>query len=93
MIKKFKVDKRKSHLSCLIRNSELTREEALNILSNNRYPGNLDNDIKYFCKKLDFDMSEFEKIMNEEIVPHNAFGNSERIFKFSKKIFNIFKKI
>jgi hypothetical protein len=93
LIKKFKVDKRKSHLSCLIRNSELTREEALNILSNNSYPGNLDNDIKYFCKKLDFNMNEFEKIMNEEIVPHIAYNNSEKIFKFSKKIFNFFKKI
>lgn len=85
--KKFGIDKRKSHLSCLIRNNELTRDEALKILSKNDYPGELDNDIEYFCKKLDFSKTEFERIIHDKPVSHREFRNSENILKFFKKIF------
>jgi len=74
----------------LIRNNELSREEALNILSNSNYPGDFDKDIEYFCKKLDFSQEEFVKILNEKPKSHLEFDNSEKIFQFSKKVFKIF---
>jgi len=90
--KKFNVDKRKSHLSCLIRNDEITRDEALKILSSNDYPGDLERDIDYFCKKLDFSKDEFNKILNEKPKSHLDFANSEKIFNFSKKLYRLFFK-
>ena len=90
--KKFNIDKRKSHLSCLIRNKEMTREEALNILSVKKYPGDLNSDITYFCKKLDFSEEEFRSIMSEHPVSHLEYKNSEFIFKLSKKIYEFFLK-
>ncbi len=91
--KKFKIDKRKSHLSCLIRNNEITREDALEILSKDNYPGDLENDKDYFCKKLDFSKEEFDKILNDKPKSHYDFDNSEKIFRFSKKIYQMFFKI
>lgn len=88
--KKFNVDKRKSHLSCLIRNNEITRKEALKILSKNDYPGDLERDKDYFCKKLDFSNKEFDQILNTKPKNHSDFKNSEKIFKFSKNIFQLF---
>jgi N-acetyl sugar amidotransferase len=87
--KKFSIDKRKSHLSCLIRNNELQRKDALKILKNNLYPGELDNDIEYFCKKLEFSREEFNKILASNPVKHTKFKNSEKIFNISKKIYKI----
>ena len=90
--KKFNVDKRKSHLSCLIRNNEITRDNALKILSNNDYPGDLEREKDYFCKKLDFSKEEFDKILSEKPKSHLDFDNSEKLFKFSKKIYKFFFK-
>ena len=88
--KKFKIDKRKSHLSCLIRNQEMEREKALRILENNKYPGNLDEDMNYFCKKIGISRKEFEETMNSSPTSHYSYKNSEKLFHFSKKIYSFF---
>ncbi len=89
--KKFNIDKRIVHYSCLIRNSEINREEALETYNKNKFDpkneGSFYDDIKYFCKKLDFDLNEFEKIMEEKPVSHFEFDNSEKIFQFLKKLY------
>ena len=90
--KKFNVDKRKSHLSCLIRNKEITRDDALKILEKDEYPGDFERDKNYFCKKLDFTQDEFDEILRKKPVSHLDFDNSEKLFKFSKKIFQFFFK-
>ena len=86
---KFLIDKRKSHLSCLIRNNEMKRDEALKIIDNKNYPGNLEVDKEYFCKKLEMSREEFEEILKSKPVSHYNFKNSEKLFKFSKKIYEI----
>ena len=88
--KKFNVDKRKSHLSCLIRNKEITRDDALKILEKDEYPGDFERDKNYFCKKLDFSEEEFDEILRTKPVSHLDFDNSEKIFKFSKKLYQFF---
>lgn len=101
--KKFKVDKRVSHLSCLIRNKEITKEEALEQISKPVY---FDNELKviknYICKKFDLNESEFEKIMNEKPVSHSAFDSQKRYYEVLRflrnklagsKLWKILKKI
>jgi N-acetyl sugar amidotransferase len=71
---KFGIDKRKVHLSALIRNNEITREEALNELSEPSYnQKELQEDKRFILKKLGFSETEFEKIMSESPVPHDFY--------------------
>ncbi len=76
----------------MIRNKEITREKAIKILSNNDYPGDFERDKDYFCKKLDFSKEEFDQILDQEPKSHFDFENSEKIFKFSKKIYQFLFK-
>lgn len=76
--KKFNVDKRKVHLSNLIMTKQITREEAIEILKNDPYDGNKENlnkDLKYFLKKMSWDMSELEEYLQREEVSHHKFGS------------------
>ena len=94
--KKFKIDKRKLHYSCLIRNRELIRNKALEMLSlpaiNSQ---NLPQNKKYFLKKLSLSNEEFENIMLQTPKKHSDYSinwTQNLIFKFIKdhikKIFN-----
>lgn len=63
--KKFNIDKRKAHLSCLIcLSGEITREKALEELKNVPYPEDkILEDKEYVIKKLGLTEQEFEDIM------------------------------
>jgi N-acetyl sugar amidotransferase len=68
---KFGIDKRKAHLSGLIRNGEMTRQEALVELSIPPYdPEQLHQDRIYVLKKLGFTEDEFNRIMKLTIRSH-----------------------
>lgn len=61
---KFGYDKRKAHLSNLIVNGEITREEALQQLKQPLYDEDeLIRDKEYFCEKMQITADEFEQIM------------------------------
>jgi len=61
---KFKVNKRKAHLSNLICSGQMTREEALSLLNEPLYdPVELIQDKEYVLKKLGFTLEEFNRIM------------------------------
>jgi hypothetical protein len=63
---KFVYDKRKVHLSALIRNHEISRDEALKELEKSPYdPDELKIDKAYVLKKLGFAETEFDKMMLE----------------------------
>ena len=71
---KFNIDKRKPHLSALIRNDEINREEALAQLELGPYdPAELARDKEFVIKKLGFSESEFDAMMREKPVPHSAY--------------------
>lgn len=93
---KFKVDKRKAHLSNLIFSGQLTKEEALAELNTPMYPEELfKNDYDFAIKKLGYTHEEFQQYLQQPQVPHNHFNLSISIFDeipFLKKIKNIFKK-
>ena len=62
---KFKIDKRKAHLSCLVMSTgEVTRQEALEALKKpTADPKMIAEDREYVIKKLDLTEDEFEEIM------------------------------
>ncbi|OUW17178.1 MAG: hypothetical protein CBD18_05355 [Opitutales bacterium TMED158] len=63
--RKFNADKRRAHLSNLVVNGEITRDEALGQLESSTPPEReLQNDRAFVIKKLEIDEAEFESIMN-----------------------------
>ena len=73
---KFHIDKRKIHLSALIRNGEISREEALQEIALPLYrESELKNDKEFVLKKLGFSEQEFNAMMSEQPVPHSQYPN------------------
>lgn len=62
--RKFNIDKRKLHYSAKIRNGQLTRSEALEIINKDPYVGGIEL-LEYCLKKLDLTYEKFEKIMTD----------------------------
>ena len=80
---KFKVDKRKAHLSTLICSGQIDRDQALRELEAPLYdPEQLRSDKTYVLKKLGFTEEEFDRIMQEPPVPHQAFEIEGPIFNY-----------
>jgi len=67
--KKFNIDKRKAHLTCLIISAgEVTREEALKVLKEEPAdPKLMASDKEYLIKKFDITEQDFEDIMNSPV--------------------------
>lgn len=63
LTRKFNIDKRKLHYSAKVRNEQLTREEALQVIRKDPYTGGLEL-LDYCLKKLDLSYDEFDKIMS-----------------------------
>ena len=83
---KFGIDKRKVHLSSLIRNKEITRDEALEIIQVPAYSKyNLEIDKPFVLKKLSFSEEEFESVMTKKPIDHSFYKNELKIKKFIKK--------
>lgn len=62
--KKFNIDKRRAHLSCLVVSGQVAREAALELLSTDPYPReSIEADREYVIKKLDLTEEEFDKLM------------------------------
>jgi N-acetyl sugar amidotransferase len=71
---KFKIDKRKAHLSNLICSGQITKEQALIELDKPVYdPNELKIDKEYVVKKLGFSIEEFDSIMEDTPKSHKDF--------------------
>ena len=95
---KFKIDKRKAHLSNLICSGQLSREEALKKLKEPLYdPKELIEDKAFVIKKLGFTEEEFDDIMEAVPKSHNDFeteGVIENHYPFIKPfkaVYRLFK--
>tara|TARA_B100001939_G_scaffold347629_1_gene369851 strand:- start:869 stop:1906 length:1038 start_codon:yes stop_codon:yes gene_type:complete len=66
LMRKFNIDKRKLHLSALIRSKQITRDKALSIISKDPFVGGKEM-IEYTVKKLGISLKEFEEIMSLEV--------------------------
>lgn len=90
--KKFNIDKRKTHLSPLICNGEISREEALNELKKDTCTNEeLISDKEYVVKKLGITIEQFEEIMNEKVKSFYDYTSYENSWYF-KKLYPIFKR-
>jgi N-acetyl sugar amidotransferase len=77
--RKFGIDKRRVHLSDRLRNGELTRDQALEILAKPLYtPEELRTDSDYVRKKLGFDEAEWEAIMTAPPRSHRDFASDRQ---------------
>lgn len=83
LTRKFNIDKRKLHYSAKVRNGQLTREDALEVIKKDPYTGGMES-LDYCLKKLDLSYDEFDKIMNDKpksFLDYNSYYNLVKIFK------------
>jgi N-acetyl sugar amidotransferase len=80
--RKFGVDKRKLHLSTLVSTGQMTRDKALELLSQSPYPdsGQLKDDHTFVLKKLGFTQNEFESYMATPQVSHDAYRSEKTLW-------------
>ncbi len=91
--KKFNVDKRLIHLSALIRNGEISRDEALKIIEKPPYDEKdlkLKRQLTFVSKKLGFEVDEFIEILNKEPVNHSYYRSDMIYMKYLSKVYNFF---
>ncbi|HLY71168.1 MAG TPA: N-acetyl sugar amidotransferase [Puia sp.] len=73
---KFKVDKRKAHLSNLIFSKQLSKEQAIEDLKTPIYPEELLRvDKPFVLKKLDFTEEEFIEYIDSPAIAHSVYGS------------------
>lgn len=84
---KFKIDKRKAHLSTLICSGQLTKEEALKELEQPLYTEKeLKQDKEYVVKKFGLTESEFDQIMQLPVKSHYDFKTDVLVKKAYMKL-------
>ncbi|MBN9379443.1 MAG: N-acetyl sugar amidotransferase [Chitinophagaceae bacterium] len=77
---KFRIDKRKAHLSTLICSGQISREEALAELAQPLYnPVELRSDKEYVEKKLGLSEEEFGKIMDLPVKRHQEYKSDRKL--------------
>ena len=87
--KKFNIDKRILHLSCMIRNNEITRDEAKEIISMPYLETQrISEYINYFKKKLGLTDETFNGIMVAKPKKHSDYDFDFYNTKFAQKIKN-----
>lgn len=85
---KFGVDKRKLHLSTLIISKQLTRSEAIENLKTSPYSSidTLNDDRKYFLKKMQMTENEFDEYINRPPIPHDFYKTEKRIVEVVRSV-------
>lgn len=80
---KFKVDKRKAHLSTLICSGQMTREQALEEMKKPIYNAKeLEVDMNFVLKKLGLTREEFDNIMKLPVRGHREFHTEGSLFNY-----------
>lgn len=89
---RFGFDKRKAHLSCLILNKDITREQAQTIMESGKLQSaeHHEADIQYLCTKLEINREVFNDYMNQSIRFHDSYKSIKthplfRSFKWLKR--------
>lgn len=85
--RKFGYDKRRSHLSCLVMNGEMMREEALLELAQPPYPVEQQReDEAYILKKLDITPEEWQRVLDAPPTPDDAYFSQQKLLDAIKKL-------
>lgn len=92
--RRYGIDKRKAHLSNLILNGEISREQALAELQQPPdYPERQSADKQYVAKKLGWSSAEFESILSLPPVPHEAYGTDRTQQMLAEKTLKTFQPL
>ena len=79
--KKFFVDKRRLHLSTLVISNQLTRDEALEILTEPPYKVETEEeDIEYFLKKMNWNSEMLEQYLNRPERSHHNYKTEKPLW-------------
>ncbi len=84
---KYKIDKRKAHLSSLILSEQLSREEALSELKNLPYDDYIEYEKQYMANKLQISLDELENILLQEPKSFRDYPNWEKRIKLITLVF------
>lgn len=96
---KFKFDKRRHHLSCLICSGHITRCEALETLKHSPYSSQaeLNLDRNFVLKKLGISFTDFEQYLSRPPLSHRTYINEYDYFvlaiRLYKSLFAYYKKL
>ncbi|MEG2207260.1 MAG: N-acetyl sugar amidotransferase [Clostridia bacterium] len=85
--RKYHFDKRRSQLSCLVMNGEMTREAALQELAVPPYPVEQQReDEAYILKKLDIAPEEWAKVLSAPPTPNEAYFSQAKLFALAQRM-------
>ena len=85
--RKFGYDKRRNHLSCLVMNGEMTREEALRELEAPACtPEQIAEDEKQILDKLEIDPAEWQRILSAPPTPNDAYFSQQKLLDLAKRL-------
>lgn len=92
---KFGYDKKRAHLSSLIANKEITREEALRQFEDKTiYPEEeMLKDRNYILGKLEININEWERIMKSHNKTEDDYSNNKNLLTICFKIKKIMRKL
>jgi len=92
LLKKFGFDKRKAHLSSLILTNQITREEALKILSIDPInETDAKNEFNFVCSKLEISENHLNNIMNSKNKKFSDYKSNYHLIQFFVKICRFLK--
>lgn len=93
LYKKFNIDYRKAFLSTKICTEKITREEALQLLSEKPYDETkLQEDIQYVSQKLEISADKFNEIMKLPPKSFKDYPNNRRKLELIYKVYRFLKK-
>ena len=89
---KFGVDKRKVHLSNLVLNGEMSREDALAKLEHIPYDSESQyrEDTEYFLKKMGWSEQDLEDYLQRPPVRHDVYGSEIWVWSLLRRVHKIF---
>lgn len=87
---KFNVDKRKVHLATLVVSGLMSREDALRALEGIPYLSavDLENDRKYFMKKMKWDEAQLAEYLNRKEQSHSIYGSERKKWNAKARIYH-----
>lgn len=88
LMNKFKIDKRKLHLSALIRSNQISRKQALSILTKNPFVGGKKQQ-DFILKKLGLNRKEFNFIMSDEVKSYMDYPTYFRLINKFERIIRL----
>jgi hypothetical protein len=93
LIERFGIDKRIAHYSSLIVSGQMTRSQALNLLTERPYSNlELQKDLDYLCRKLEISGEDFNRYLCLPRAHSSSFKNWEKKHFILKRIQNFFEK-